>query len=52
MAVLGVAAVAFIINLEYRRNAEERLSELLVANVFALMGSVNIDDTGAPAGFP
>ncbi|MEM9329974.1 MAG: HAMP domain-containing sensor histidine kinase [Pseudomonadota bacterium] len=51
-ALAGVAAVAFFISSDFRRSAESRLEELLTANIFNLMGSVQIDEKGELMGLP
>lgn len=51
-AIIGVVIVALVISEEYRRNAEARLNEVLVANIFNLMGTFEIDETGALMGLP
>lgn len=51
-ALVGIAVVAFVISLEYRRNSEARLDDLLTANVFNLMGNMVVDDDGALMGRP
>ncbi len=52
IALIGVLLVAFVISTDYRRNAEARFSELLVANVYNLMGAVELGETGQLQGFP
>lgn len=51
-AILGVLIVAFVISQDYRRNTEARLNEVLVANVFNLMGTFEIDQNGKLMGLP
>lgn len=51
-AVIGVLIVAFVISEEYRRNAEARLNDVLVANVFNLMGTLELDKNGELMGLP
>lgn len=51
-AIVGVVIVAFVISQEYRRNAEARLNEVLVANVFNLMGTFEVDQNGELMGLP
>lgn len=51
-ALVGVLIVAFVISAEYRRNAEARLDEVLVANIFNLMGTFEIDQNGELMGLP
>lgn len=52
MALIGIGIVAFVITADFRRNAEEQLGEVLVANVFNLMGTVEVDNKGQLMGFP
>ncbi len=51
-AIIGVLIVALVISQEYRRNAEARLNDVLVANVFNLMGTFEIDQNGELMGLP
>lgn len=51
-AVIGVIIVAFVISQEYRRNAEVRLNDVLIANVFNLMGTFEVDQSGKLMGLP
>ncbi len=51
-ALAGVAAVAYFISADYRRSAESRLEELLTANIFNLMGSVQTDEGEKLMGLP
>lgn len=51
-AILGIAIVALVISNEYRSNAEARLNDLLTANVFNLMGSVEVSEEGRLQGQP
>ncbi|MEM9277744.1 MAG: hypothetical protein AAGA76_04160, partial [Pseudomonadota bacterium] len=51
-ALAGVAAVAFFISSDYRTSSESRLEELLTANIFNLMGSVQVDASGKLMGLP
>ncbi|MEM7214831.1 MAG: HAMP domain-containing sensor histidine kinase [Pseudomonadota bacterium] len=51
-ALAGVAAVAIFISSDYRRSAESRQEELLTANIFNLMGSVQVNETGTLMGLP
>ncbi len=51
-AVIGVLIVAFVISQEYRHNAEARLNDVLVANVFNLMGTFEVDQNGELMGLP
>ncbi len=51
-ALLGVAAVGFFISENFRSSAEKRLQDVLTANVFNLMGTVQLSDSGQLMGFP
>jgi len=51
-ALAGVAAVAFFISSDYRASAESRHEELLTANIFNLMGSVQTDEGEKLMGLP
>ena len=51
-ALAGVLIVAFVISSDYRRNAEARLNDVLVANVFNLMGTFEVDKNGELMGLP
>jgi len=51
-AIIGVLIVAFVISAEYRRNSEARLNEVLVANIFNLMGTFEVDKDGQLMGLP
>jgi len=51
-ALVGIAIVAFFISSNYRNGAEARLQDVLTANVFNLMGNVQIDDDNKLMGFP
>lgn len=51
-ALIGVAAVGFFISENFRNSAEKRLQDVLTANVFNLMGTVQLDDNGRLTGFP
>ena len=51
-AIVGVIIVAFVISEEYRRNVEARLNDVLIANVFNLMGTFEVDGEGALMGLP
>lgn len=51
-AIIGVLIVAFVISQEYRRNSESRLNEVLVANIFNLMGTFEVDKNGDLMGLP
>ena len=52
VALVGVLIVAFVISENYRRNTEARFNDLLIANVYNLMGSVELDENGKLQGFP
>lgn len=51
-AIIGVLIVAFVISEDYRRNSEARLNDVLVANVFNLMGTFEVDQKGVLIGLP
>ena len=51
-AIVGVTLAALVISSEYRRNAQERLSDILTANIFNLMGNVELGDDGTLMGLP
>lgn len=51
-AVVAVMLIAFALNELYRANAERRFAELLTANLYNLMGSVEPDENGDPSGRP
>lgn len=51
-AILGVAIVAFVISAEYRRTSEDRLNDILTANIFNLMGNMELDGSGNLTGQP
>lgn len=51
-ALIGVAIVAVVISSDYRRSAEARLNDVLVANVFNLMGTFQVDNDGILMGIP
>ena len=51
-AIIGVVVVALVISQDYRRNAEARLNDVLVANVFNLMGTFEVDKAGKLMGLP
>lgn len=51
-AILGILLVALVISDEYRRNAEARLNDVLVANIFNLMGTFEVDANGELMGLP
>lgn len=52
VALIGVAIVAFAISTDYRRNTENRFQELLAANAYNLMGTIEVDEDGTLTGFP
>lgn len=51
-AIAGVLVIAFVISADYRRTAEERLRELLVANIFNLMSTFDVNRDGKLIGMP
>ncbi len=51
-AIVGVALAALVISSEYRNNAQERLNDILIANIFNLMGNVELDEDGKLMGLP
>jgi signal transduction histidine kinase len=51
-AVIAVAAIALVLSELYRVNAERRFAELLTANLYNLMGSVETGDEGRLTGRP
>ena len=51
-ALFSVALVAFVLSQAYRQNAERRFAELVTANLYNLLGSVQADATGKLAGQP
>lgn len=51
-AIIGVIIVAFVISQEYRKNSEARLNEVLVANIFNLMGTFEVNQNGELMGLP
>lgn len=51
-ALVGIFIVAFLVSLEYRRNAEARLNDILNANIFNLLGTISIDRDGSLTGRP
>ena len=52
IALFGVLMIAFVISADYRRNAEAKQNEVLVANVYNLMGTVGVDESGQLTGYP
>ena len=52
VALIGVAIVAFAISTDYRKNTENRFQELLAANVYNMMGAIEVDANGALSGIP
>ena len=51
-AIVGIIIVAFIISLEYRRNAELRVDDILTANLYNLMGNVEYTEDRGLIGAP
>ena len=51
-AIVGVVVVGYFISENFRASAEKRLQDVLTANVFNLMGTVQLDDEGRLSGFP
>lgn len=51
-AILAVAVIAVVLSELYRANAERRFGELLTANLYNLMGSVETDRHGRLTGRP
>jgi len=51
-AILGVVLAALVISSEYRSNAQERLNDILTANIFNLMGNVELSSNGTLMGLP
>lgn len=51
-AVLSTALIAFLITTGYKNRAEQRLNELLTANLYNLMGAVEPDQNGKLSGLP
>lgn len=45
-AIVSVSLIAFVLSQAYRANAERRFGELVTANLYSLMGSVQIDGSG------
>lgn len=52
VSLLGIAAVAFFISANFRSSAEARLEDLLTANMFNLMGNVQLDNKQVLSGAP
>jgi len=50
--VIAVTVIGFLISADYRNNAEQRFEKILVANVYALMGSIRQEDDGKLVGSP
>jgi len=44
--LIAVAIIALLISADYRNNAERRFADLLVANIYTLMGAVRLDEQG------
>ena len=51
-ALVGIIIIAFVISADYRRNSEDRLRELLVANVFNLLSAIEVNESGSLTGLP
>lgn len=51
-AVIGLIVVALVISADYRRTAENRQNDLLIANIFNLMGSFEVNENGDLVGVP
>ncbi|MDJ0614907.1 MAG: ATP-binding protein [Rhizobiaceae bacterium] len=51
-AILGVVLAALFISSEYRNNAQARLNDILTANIFNLMGNVELGEDGKLMGLP
>jgi len=51
-ALIGVVVVAFVISADYRKYSEDRLRDVLVANVFNLMSTFEVDADGKLMGVP
>lgn len=51
-AIVCVGLIAIVLNNAYRDNAERRFSELVTANLYNLLGSVESEDDGNIAGSP
>lgn len=51
-ALFSVALVAFVLSQAYRQNAERRFAELVTANLYNLLGSVQAGADGKLAGQP
>ncbi len=51
-ALFSVALVAFVLSQAYRQNAERRFAELVTANLYNLLGSVQADADGKLVGQP
>ncbi|MEZ5872422.1 MAG: ATP-binding protein [Nitratireductor sp.] len=51
-ALVAVALIAFVLTEAYRRNAERRFSDLLTANLYILMGTVEPGGDGTLSGQP
>jgi len=51
-AVIAVTLIAVVLTEAYRRNAERRFSELLLANLYNLMGTIEPGDDGKLTGRP
>ena len=51
-ALVAVALIAFVLTEAYQRNAERRFSDLLTANLYILMGTVEPGKDGILSGQP
>ena len=51
-ALIAVVLIAFVLTEAYRRNAERRFSDLLTANLYNLMGTVEPGSDGVLSGQP
>lgn len=51
-ALVSIALIAFLITNEFRNSTERRLTELLTANLYNLMGTVEPDSNGKLNGLP
>ncbi len=51
-AIVCVGLIAIVLNNAYRNNAERRFSELVTANLYNLLGSVESDQDGNISGTP
>lgn len=51
-AILAIALVGYLVSENYRRNAEQSLSSRLQANLYNIMGSVELSEDGSLSGTP